>query len=72
MNANHAPLQSGNRTLSSAKAGKQDKFYTQLNDLSRIRKFLMGERAGTRTEGIARSDLRSSAGARMETPRWKT
>jgi hypothetical protein len=47
MNANHAPLQSGNRTLSSAKAGKQDKFYTQLNDLSRIRKFLMRERAAT-------------------------
>jgi len=46
MNTDRTSLQSGNRTLASAKAAKQDEFYTQLNDISTELKHYKGHLRG--------------------------
>ena len=46
MNPDPTAIQSGNRTLASARAAKQDEFYTQLNDISNELKYYKGHIRG--------------------------
>lgn len=46
MNPDHTAIQSGNRTLASARAAKQDEFYTQLGDISNELKYYKGHIRG--------------------------
>ena len=46
MTPDPTPVQSGNRTLASARAAKQDEFYTQLNDISNELKYYKGHIRG--------------------------